>query len=585
LYFYSSSAPATTLAANLSSAASGSTGSVEVENITGLPTRYPFTLILVPGNFDAEVITVTQAATGSGPYTFANSVRGDDGTTAGAHNAGVVVQHGIAARDLYQGGNDWINPLAADYGADPTGVNDSTAAIQAAISAVPASGGVVYLPAGTYKVSSTLNITASGVYLAGAGRWATTISFTGTGDCIRALDASTYTTRTVQGGGVLGLTIAASGAGSGSCGLHAGDFLQYRIDVAITGFSGTSNIGLHLDNANYWTEQAVVTAYINDCNEDVVFDCSGADTSAGSYDRGDFTFYISHTTFTGSSIIFTNGAYIVGGRLRIFGNYNSRNTTFTQAVLQLTGATPGGHPSSESSLSTCELDIGVESDESDTYTFQTINYGSLSNTITDCSGNVSFGAGNQFTASNITTLSSQFTFAGPVIGDTTLEEVTIPSRMAVNGEIFLHSSISTLLAGSVSYTPSNPAGTSGTAVVMMGLGTAVTFTPGLTGKVAVTFNGTWYTSGTAVNGTLSGRYGTATAPVNGTVSTGTRFGTGTSDMELKTSSTGFGISFSISQVLSLTPNTAYWFDLAQSSETGGTTEPGNIVATLMELLA
>ena len=45
-----------------------------------------------------------------------------------------------------------------DYGADPTGVADSTAAIQAAIDAGVVASQVVFMPAGTYKVTDTLDI-------------------------------------------------------------------------------------------------------------------------------------------------------------------------------------------------------------------------------------------------------------------------------------------------------------------------------------------------------------------------------------------------------------------------------------------
>ena len=45
---------------------------------------------------------------------------------------------------------DWVNVVS--YGADPTGASDSTSAIQDAVNALPATGGVVYLPAGTYAV-------------------------------------------------------------------------------------------------------------------------------------------------------------------------------------------------------------------------------------------------------------------------------------------------------------------------------------------------------------------------------------------------------------------------------------------------
>jgi len=73
-----------------------------------------------------------------------------------------------------------INVLnAVAYGADSTGVADSSAAIQSAINALPTTGGIVYIPAGNYKInSSSVNIgngsssalsTRTGVMLVGAG--------------------------------------------------------------------------------------------------------------------------------------------------------------------------------------------------------------------------------------------------------------------------------------------------------------------------------------------------------------------------------------------------------------------------------
>ncbi len=52
------------------------------------------------------------------------------------------------------------NVVCVGTGIDPTGVSDSTAALQAKINACP-SGGSVYLPAGTYKITSPLVIPAS----------------------------------------------------------------------------------------------------------------------------------------------------------------------------------------------------------------------------------------------------------------------------------------------------------------------------------------------------------------------------------------------------------------------------------------
>jgi hypothetical protein len=455
------------------------------------------------------------------------------------------------------------------------------------------------------------------------------INWKGTGDCFQFTDSSTYTARTTAGAGIIGRPIIdGTSAGDGSCALHAGDILGLRFDIGVQNFTGSTDIAVHLDNQVYWTEQAIGVAHILGCTQDVVFDCSGADTSAGSYDRGDFTFYVQHTTFTGDSVTWQNGAFLVGGRLRIFGNYSSSSSTFSHAILSITGSAPAGHPSGDSGLAQCQLDINVESDEALAHTFQTVNFGSTSNGIINCSGNVSFGPGNQFTASNITTVSDQFTFVGPVVGDTTLNETSLTGRLAVPSSASFFSSLyigatsaapgapatggylwvdntnndlhfygtsavdtvlarhgGPVLAASVSYKPSNPAASTSASVVMAGLGGTCTFTPKTTGKTRVTFCGTWYTSGTAVNMTLSGRYGTGTAPSNGDATAGTRFGTGSSDWTMKTASTGAGEAFSFTDILTLTAGTAYWFDLAESVLSGGTTEIGNVVCSIDELAA
>ncbi|WP_186112079.1 glycosyl hydrolase family 28-related protein [Burkholderia gladioli] len=58
-----------------------------------------------------------------------------------------------------------------DFGADPTGSADSTAAINNAIGAVTSTGGTVYLPGGTYKISSAIVLPATNasVSLIGSG--------------------------------------------------------------------------------------------------------------------------------------------------------------------------------------------------------------------------------------------------------------------------------------------------------------------------------------------------------------------------------------------------------------------------------
>jgi len=64
-----------------------------------------------------------------------------------------------------------------DFGADPTGLTDSTAAIQAAINASP-NGGTIKIPVGNYLLTSPLNINKPGLMFIGSGHSYSGVNFT-----------------------------------------------------------------------------------------------------------------------------------------------------------------------------------------------------------------------------------------------------------------------------------------------------------------------------------------------------------------------------------------------------------------------
>ncbi|TNF25539.1 MAG: hypothetical protein EP329_22965 [Deltaproteobacteria bacterium] len=89
-----------------------------------------------------------------------------DYSWAGYRNGGVTLGQAVAER-------------VVEVVADPSGGEDATAALQAAIDEVAAAGGgVVQLPAGRYRVDGTVLIGASGVVLRGAGPTSTQLWFT-----------------------------------------------------------------------------------------------------------------------------------------------------------------------------------------------------------------------------------------------------------------------------------------------------------------------------------------------------------------------------------------------------------------------
>jgi hypothetical protein len=130
----------------------------------------------------------------------------------------------------------------------------------------------------------------------------------------------------------------------------------------------------------------------------------------------------------------------------------------------------------------------------------------------------------------------------------------------------------------VQATPSSPTGTVATAAVFMGLGASCHITPTYSGRIKFEFYGVMTAAG-GFAATNTVRYGTSTAPTNGTAvgATGTQIGppvsvSGSGSSTVSTPFANGGI------VTGLTPGTAYWFDLTlvSSSASGSqsTASPG-----------
>ena len=89
--YYSSIAARTTLSSSITSTAV----TMGVVAVSGWPSSFPYTLIIDSDLATEEVVTVT----GRSGLTV-TIVRGVDGTTGQAHDAGSPVQHGVSARDF-----------------------------------------------------------------------------------------------------------------------------------------------------------------------------------------------------------------------------------------------------------------------------------------------------------------------------------------------------------------------------------------------------------------------------------------------------------------------------------------------------
>jgi hypothetical protein len=299
---------------------------------------------------------------------------------------------------------------------DSTGRKDA-ATINAAVAALPATGGMIVMQSGAwYLVPGTVTISVSKpVYIAAYGVVINAVSGTA-GDVIRWYDSSTYTSRTYRGGGITGWpVIDGTNAAAGSAGLHIGDILQLHLDVQVQNFTGAGDVGIHLDNNYYWTEQLSGRIYAQSCKTHVMFDNS-ANTSGfatGSFERMILDIYL-ETNGAGDGVTFANGAFTTDHRLGIYGNFGTSTTQY--AALRLTGSNGGG----SSRMTAGVLNAGCELDDTVHTAPYTVYFNASGNIIQNCIGILDFSLDQAFTAANN---AGQFWYSGIVLGDANLSTV------------------------------------------------------------------------------------------------------------------------------------------------------------------
>ena len=128
----------------------------------------------------------------------------------------------------------------------------------------------------------------------------------------------------------------------------------------------------------------------------------------------------------------------------------------------------------------------------------------------------------------------------------------------------------------------NPTGTTSTSIVMMGLGTTCKLTPVSSTRIWIGLNFIVQNTVGADGVQVQLRFGTGTAPANGAAATGTLITStlGANPVNVASafqSATPFGLA------LSLTPGTAYWFDIGLSALSGGTASMSNVTCTAYEM--
>lgn len=188
-----------------------------------------------------------------------------------------------------------------DYGADPTGVADSTAAFTQAVSAAQAAlaSGSIYaadivVGTGRYKVTGgQVAITDTRASIRGAGSRSSLILGQGSGDILTISNpawssnpgSGPWSESDYRASGVVGLAIDGTGCGTATAaGIHHRDRNNTRFDdVLVQHFTGVNSVGIWMHKDLGWSERSLwLGVTVRDCTAGVCFD--GKDAGGGSFD-------------------------------------------------------------------------------------------------------------------------------------------------------------------------------------------------------------------------------------------------------------------------------------------------------------
>lgn len=182
-----------------------------------------------------------------------------------------------------------------EYGATGDGTTDDTSSIQSALTAVGATGGILYFPKGTYKITSALSVTGA-VQLLGAGRGATVITTANNQNIFNC------TSIWQDGWKISGMTLKKTGA-------TATSGIAINIDTAANGVvedvmiqSTYSGISIKASQATlikkvdlWWFEKYGIVAQGDNCNDITIRNCfinAAVDNSTASYTPGSIGIYL-----------------------------------------------------------------------------------------------------------------------------------------------------------------------------------------------------------------------------------------------------------------------------------------------------
>jgi hypothetical protein len=234
-----------------------------------------------------------------------------------------------------------------NYGTvDPTGVVDSTSAILAAIAAAAANaqGGVVWLGAGLFKVSSALTVNSNTISIVGAGNAATILEPTSAlnGGVVLTIQMNPFQSGVnyFSAGTFAGFTIDGTNTTS-AVGLQFGDVVGGRLDISVNNFRGSGGIGVNFVNTTNWTEENFIRLYVNLNTVGCKFGLVGSGSNSFGYNDIDIYMNPGGGSYNGQvGIQISTTALLYHGKLRVRGNLTGTGAIGIEGITS--GTTYGG---------------------------------------------------------------------------------------------------------------------------------------------------------------------------------------------------------------------------------------------------
>jgi len=228
------------------------------------------------------------------------------------------------------GGQTLFQADVKKYGAVGNGTTDDTTAIKAAISAaVAAGGGIVWLPSGAFKISSTITVNSPFVSIIGAGKAASILEPTAALNGSVAMIVQINPFGSLTAGSFEDFTIDGLNTTS-AVGFQYGDTFQGRVDIAAQNFTGTNAIGVHFVNQTYYTEENFIRLYVNNNTIGALFENT---TGSSAFGYNDIDIFIRTLAAGQVGIEVDTSAYIYNGKFRVRGNLTGAGTVGINGVL------------------------------------------------------------------------------------------------------------------------------------------------------------------------------------------------------------------------------------------------------------